>query len=618
MSNLSCFCVFLVYLISLPLYSHQENDTLFLSAVFKPSSEYFSYYIDSSAKKNVEEIALCKDQFHAWGTQKSLNLGLNPYPLWLHLTISSTFDYKKKYWLSFYTQADSIFIFEKKDDLFVCNDTLCYNTAQNQRKVKTRFLASSVYIDAHESKEFYMKLMSFTKTQNFIVDLTTPESNLLWERNFSWFVFFFTGCFSLVSFISFLLSFVIRQKIFFLYGIYLTSIMLLLLSQELMLPIFPAYLFSFLNSFHPMSIAIIGLYIHYYVILYIVEHQENNRKMIDVFKRMSTFFLYYGLITLFCYFFCKRMMLTTFYFYHLLYSSSVVIILFQLSITFITVVLSGSGIIRKISNVFVASVLIYFNPAGYYLNYSGIVHYYEITYPNYFYWFMCIEFVALGYFISWKYRKMAYEKDFLIKKTEQLEQESYLRELEAQERKQNQIARDLHDDLGATLSALKLIITNNYKTDSHLVNMISKANSDLRYFFNRLSSSGLKEKGLFKMLEEKKQELNKTGTIHFSSIFIGNDKSLSDKMMLALYRISTELLSNILKHSMAQEASLQLIIDDKQIEIITEDNGKGYNTAQKSKGMGLENIRTRTQQLNGHIHISSANSGTTTIITIPK
>src|SRR5690606_18977878 len=150
------------------------------------------------------------------------------------------------------------------------------------------------------------------------------------------------------------------------------------------------------------------------------------------------------------------------------------------------------------------------------------------------------------------------------------------------------------------------------------VNMISKANSDLRYFFNRLSSSGLKEKGLFKMLEEKKQELNKTGTIHFSSIFIGNDKSLSDKMMLALYRISTELLSNILKHSMAQEASLQLIIDDKQIEIITEDNGKGYNTAQKSKGMGLENIRTRTQQLNGHIHISSANSGTTTIITIPK
>src|SRR5690606_22732696 len=175
----------------------------------------------------------------------------------------------------------------------------------------------------------------------------------------------------------------------------------------------------------------------------------------------------------------------------------------------------------------------------------------------------------------------------MVRENELLQQKSYLIELEAQERKQNQIARDLHDDLGATLSALKLIITNNYKTDSHLVNMISKANSDLRYFFNRLSSSGLKEKGLFKMLEEKKQELNKTGTIHFSSIFIGNDKSLSDKMMLALYRISTELLSNILKHSMAQEASLQLIIDDKQIEIITEDNGKGYNTAQKSKGMGL-------------------------------
>lgn len=600
-------------------YQQTTDDTLFVNgANLEHMSRYITYYVDTTHQKTISEIAGEKSNFKKWETDKNLNLGLNPYPLWLHLNVSNRGNYSRRYWLSLYTQADSIYVFQKVGDEYLCTDTLSYNIAQQERKVDARFLVAPVRLDSNESKEFYVKIISLTKTQNFIVDFTTPESNLLWERDFAWLVLFFTGCFSLVALISFLLSFAIRQKIFLYYGIYIFSIVLLVLSQELMLSVFPPKLFSFFNGIHPMSLAIIGLYIHYLVILYITEHQKNKKKMISIFKKVNQCFFYYGIITMISYFIFQNVALTQLSFYHFLYSLSIGIILVQLAITFLTIVFAGNGIKRKISYTIAAALLIYFNPAGYYLNYSGIIHYYEITYPNYFYWFLCIEFILLGYFISWKYRKMVKEKEVLTKENELLEQQSYLIELEAQERKQNQIARDLHDDLGATLSALKLIITNNYKNDTYLVNMISKANTDLRYFFNRLSSSGLKEKGLFKMLEEKKHELNQSGNIYFSSIFVGDDKNLPDKLLLTVYRIANELLLNILKHSNASEASVQLIIDEEHIELITEDNGKGYDTNQKNQGMGLDNIHVRTNQLNGQIHISSSTSGTTTIITIPK
>lgn len=609
------FC-FLLTGLNLPVLSQEGEeeykDTLFVTgANLQHMSRYITYYVDTTGQKAINEITVEKNKFKKWEIDKNLNLGLNPYPLWLHLNVTNSADYTRRYWLSFYTQADSVFVFQKINHEYVCTDTLSYNIAQRERKVDARFLVAPIRLASNESREFFVKIISLTKTQNFIVDFTTPESNLLWERDFSWLVLFFTGCFSLVALISFLLAFVIREKAFIFYGAYIFSVVLLLLSQELVLSVFPPKLFSFFNSIHPMSLAIIGLYIHYLVILYITGNQKTDKKIISTFKKVNQWSFFYGIITMTGYFIFHSTALAQLSVYHFLYYTSVGIILLQLMITFFTIILAGSGVKSKMICLIAATSFLYFNPAGYYLNYSGIIHYYEITYPNYFYWFLCIEFIVLGYFISWKYRKM-------VKENELLEHKSYLIEIEAQERKQNQIARDLHDDLGATLSALKLIITNNYKNDNHLVNMISKANTDLRYFFSRLSSSGLKERGLFEILEEKKHELNQSGNIHFSSIFIGNDKNLPDKLLLAVYRIANELLFNTLKHSKASEASIQLIIDEEHIELITEDNGKGYDTNQKKRGMGLDNIHLRTKQLNGQIHVSSSTSGTTTIITIPR
>lgn len=607
----------LVVLRTFPAYSQNAKDTLVEDAAILDAHRYIRYYIDSSAQKGVAEIVSDKAKFKPWGSKSNLNLGLNPYPLWLHLKITGVTGKEVKYWLSFYTQADSVLVFQRLDTQFSCTDTLSYNIAQSERQIKTRFLALPLNMEAGKTRELYVKIISHTKTQNFIAEIATPEANLLWERDFSWLVLFFTGCFTLAAFISLIAAFVLRERTFFYYGIYIITSLLLLLSQELMLPIFSPRWFAMLNAIHPMSLAIIGLNVQYWVILYITGAHDSARKIMLVFRRINRYCLYYGIASMAGYFLSHRAALTQIPLYHLFYDLNVGLIFLLLLVTFLTIVLSAVGSKQKIGYTAAASLLFYFNPAGYYLNYSGLVPYYEITYPNYFYWVLCLELVVLGCVISWRFRETLKEKNALIREKEQWEQQNYIRELEVQEREKKQIARDLHDDLGATLSAIKLIITNNYKTDQHLVKMIAKANTDLRHFFSKLSSSGLKERGLFHTLEERKTELNKSGAIHFSLIVVGNDKRIPDAFLLPVYRITNELLTNILRHSGATDALLQLVIDESQLELITEDNGKGYDTTQKNTGMGLNNIRNRVQQLKGKIHVSSNLHGTTTIISIP-
>ncbi len=595
------------------------RDTLFVKNENNENLiQYVTYYIDSTNQKSVEEIATNRLEFKNWKSGSNLNFGLNPHPLWLYLNVTNTSGLNTKYWLSLYTQADSVLVFQKKENGFVCIDTLSYNIAQSERKNKVRFLVSSLRFEPDENKEIYLKVLSYTKTQHFIMDFTTPESNLLWERNFTSLILFFVGCFTLVAFLSFFVGMILRRKIFFIYGVYICIVILLLLSQELLLSIFPSKIFVWFNSIHPMSMVLIGLNFHYWLILYVTNSHSSDNKILLFFRKVNSYCFYYGVLTLLMYIVLHNsIVLVRQPVYHFLYQLSIVIILLLIGISFFTIIITAKGFNKKITHTVFAFLLLYFNPAGYYLNYSGIMKYYKITYPNYFYWILCIEFVILGYIILWRYRKTILHNEQLVQEKAFQEQQNHIRELEILEQEKKQIAQDLHDDLGATLSALKLIITNNYEKDSYLMNMISKANNDLRFFFSKLSPFNLKENGIFKTLETITVQMNRLNKVHFSTIFIGNERQLSDEQLLQLYRITSELTSNILKHSSAVEATLQLIIEEDQVLLMTEDNGKGYKVKEEKPGMGINNIYSRVQNLNGKIHISSNNSGTTTIIKIP-
>jgi signal transduction histidine kinase len=83
-----------------------------------------------------------------------------------------------------------------------------------------------------------------------------------------------------------------------------------------------------------------------------------------------------------------------------------------------------------------------------------------------------------------------------------------------------------------------------------------------------------------------------------------------------IYRIIMELTSNIIRHSKATDATIQLVYHEKQLAIMAEDNGKGF-IANAHAGIGLKNIHSRVNYLNGTMNIDSGTHGTTAMFHIP-
>lgn len=583
-------------------------------------SRYLTFYVDSTSRKSISEISrsLEKKEFDHWELNTTLNLGLNSYPLWLHLRVKNDLPFEQNYWWSFYSHADSVYVYQKENNYWKATDTVAYGTPLAERNVKVRFSATELVLQGGEYREVLVKLVNYRHTQNAITDFTTPEHNLMWEKKFYWSVGFFIGSFVLISIISFFISLVLRQKMFLLYGLYLLLITSMFLMEELMTPVASNnILFYVLTHIHSLPVAIVALGIHYRILHYILNIRRKNKKVVQRITLLNDITLGFGIVFMLLYFFFRDHLKHGSGMYLILWPMGIVAVFLIMALTFVMCMASIRNRKQTIPVIFMSFLVLYFNPAGYFLNYAGIVNYYKITYPNYFYWIVCLEFIVLGCVLAWRHRKTERNNYELLQQQVEQEERAFARELQIQEQERRQIARDLHDDLGTTLSAIKLIITNSYTNDTALVNMITKANTDLRHFFNKLNDEDLGEQGVFTTLQHKTQDLNSIGKVALEFIGVGEEQHIPSAMRLPVIRIAAELLSNVLKHSKASDATLQLIADTDQLQIIMEDNGKGFDINTPRNGMGLDNIYERTQRWNGNVHISSGKTGTAIIITFP-
>jgi len=85
-----------------------------------------------------------------------------------------------------------------------------------------------------------------------------------------------------------------------------------------------------------------------------------------------------------------------------------------------------------------------------------------------------------------------------------------------------------------------------------------------------------------------------------------------------LFRIIQEQLNNIIKHAEASAILIRLITDEGQLMLVIADNGKGFDTSINKKGLGINNIISRTELFNGKVQVdTSPGEGCTMIITVP-
>ncbi|MPS65747.1 ATP-binding protein [Chryseobacterium sp.] len=193
--------------------------------------------------------------------------------------------------------------------------------------------------------------------------------------------------------------------------------------------------------------------------------------------------------------------------------------------------------------------------------------------------------------------------------------------LEGEERERERIARDLHDGLGGMLAGVKINFSTwsshhlNPEKDKEFYRILSQLDNsvaELRHVARNLMPESLLNFGLETALNDLCEfYIRKDLDIDFQPINI--EKKLPLNIQLNIYRIVQELLANAVKHSGANNILLQCSQSEENFFITIEDNGKGFakNSEEKTKSLGLRNLKNRVDYLKGKMEISSDHEGTT-------
>lgn len=191
----------------------------------------------------------------------------------------------------------------------------------------------------------------------------------------------------------------------------------------------------------------------------------------------------------------------------------------------------------------------------------------------------------------------AYQKDLL--------QASLVSEEQTRER----IARDLHDEVGATLSTTKLYLAqlkgspdlaHAHEIATQANELVARTIQNIRLISKDLSPAVLTNMGIGQALRDIVESINASKAVQ---VHLDCDAAIPrfDKIKeLMLYRIAQELLNNSLKHAEPKHISLVLrCYEGKRIMFTYQDDGKGFDTTGTHKGLGLKNIESRTDILGG-------------------
>jgi len=205
------------------------------------------------------------------------------------------------------------------------------------------------------------------------------------------------------------------------------------------------------------------------------------------------------------------------------------------------------------------------------------------------------------------------------------QQQETVRETERQ-----RIARDIHDDLGQNLLALKidLSLLHVTTTGAHplitqkvdtMIGNIDMTIASLRCIINDLRPIAL-EAGFRSALEWQLSEFTRMNGIRHEfdadpSVFDAIPDAERDTM---LYRIMQESLSNVARHAHATEVKVSLQRCGDMLTMLVQDNGVGMLVQGAGRGCGLPGIRERVKSIGGRFHIDSQpGTGTVLSLTIP-
>lgn len=219
-----------------------------------------------------------------------------------------------------------------------------------------------------------------------------------------------------------------------------------------------------------------------------------------------------------------------------------------------------------------------------------------------------------------------FQKNLSIQKLQQealknIYQNDLLRSnIQAQEEERKRIAHDLHDELGAVISIMRmhLMILEKQSTDcaegiqdglQNVRQLSENALSSIRSISHQLMPPQLESFGLLATLDSVIGQINRSGEITIELTSSASMESLSWIMNLGLFRIVMELINNTIKHAGAKVVTINFSRNSQHLICHYRDDGKGLPKDYTSKGMGHKSIEGRINSLGGKLEMGNGETG---------
>ena len=199
----------------------------------------------------------------------------------------------------------------------------------------------------------------------------------------------------------------------------------------------------------------------------------------------------------------------------------------------------------------------------------------------------------------------------------------------ARESERTRIARDLHDDLGASLTEISILSALAAEGEDEstmrpaLDQLSNKAKAVVGTLDEIVWAVNPREdtlRSLVDYLAAFAREFLDTAGIALRTDIPRNipETPLDAPVRHGVFLAAREALNNLVKHSKASQARLDVLLDDSKLEIRIEDNGRGFSQEWEARGYGVANLRERMQAAGGDCSISSVEGeGVTVILTLP-
>jgi signal transduction histidine kinase len=201
------------------------------------------------------------------------------------------------------------------------------------------------------------------------------------------------------------------------------------------------------------------------------------------------------------------------------------------------------------------------------------------------------------------------ERDRLATRTAELEQLTRLM-LRVQEDERRRLARDLHDEAGQVLSAVKIELELDGRKEAGA--LVGRALAQVRDLSNLLRPSALDDLGLAPALQALAGDVGERARLEVALQTSDLGGALPPDVEVAIYRVVQEALTNVVRHAHARHVRVDVHRRRRDIVVAVEDDGRGLDGTRLPQ-LGLLGMRERVTALGGRLEVGSGVRGGTRI-----